>query len=252
MSSDLRGLGVPSGGVMLVHSSFRSLGTVPGGIETVVRGLIEAVGPSGTLLVPALSWRLRPPEIFDPLETPTNIGAIPEYFRLRKGTLRSVHPTHSVCGIGAMAAELLMDHHLDCTPCGSNSPFNRILDCDSRIVMLGCGLGPNTTMHALEERIEPLYFLGEKYSFGIREPGGRVYRKEYTTHGFAGKYAQRYDRVAEPRPADFIRKGHVLKADTYVIETMGLRDAVLGKLRENPFFFVDRISAEPGSIEVVD
>jgi len=81
-----------------VHTSLRSLGKVPGGAETVVRGLLYALGENGTLLTPALSYAsvgVNNP-VFDVLHTPSCVGALPEYFRTRPGTIRSVHPTHSV------------------------------------------------------------------------------------------------------------------------------------------------------------
>ena len=100
ISEDLSALGVRRGGVLLVHSSLRSLGYVPGGAETVIRGLLHALGEEGTLLLPSLSYDHATPRnpYFDIRRTPSNVGAIAEYFRQRPGTLRSMHPTHSVCG----------------------------------------------------------------------------------------------------------------------------------------------------------
>src|ERR1035437_5251842 len=139
IAASLRDLGVLPGDTVLLHSAFKSLGQVPGGIETVIEGLLHAIGTEGTLLMPALSWALRPPEIFDSRLTPTNVGAIPEYLRTRQGTSRSVHPTHSVCAVGRRTHELLDDHGLDCTPCGPHSPFRKLAESNGKIVMLGCG-----------------------------------------------------------------------------------------------------------------
>jgi hypothetical protein len=38
----------------MAHTSFKALGPVPRGIETVVQGFLLAIGPEGTLLMPAL------------------------------------------------------------------------------------------------------------------------------------------------------------------------------------------------------
>jgi aminoglycoside 3-N-acetyltransferase len=116
LAADLRALGVLPGATLVVHSSFKSLGAVPGGIETVIQGLLLAIGKDGTLLMPALSATLRTPAIFDVLATPARVGAIPEFFRTRPGTLRSLHPTHSVCAVGQQARALLAEHLLACTP----------------------------------------------------------------------------------------------------------------------------------------
>ncbi len=152
---DLLALGVRPGGVLLVHSSLRSLGPLPGGAESVIRALLAALGPDGTLLTPALSFasvgRDRP--IFDARQTPSCVGALSEAFRTRPGTLRSVHPTHSVCGAGCLAGELLGDHERDTTPVGPHSPFARLPAVHGQILFLGCGLRPNTSMHGVEERV---------------------------------------------------------------------------------------------------
>jgi aminoglycoside 3-N-acetyltransferase len=246
IAAEIRDLGVLPGNTVLLHSSFKSLGTVPGGIETVILGFLQALGPDGTLLMPALSWALRPPEVFDLRSTPTNVGAIPEYFRTREGTSRSLHPTHSVCAIGKRTHELLDDHGLDCTPCGMHSPLRKVVETNGKIVMLGCGLRPNTTMHALEECIEPPYLFGPRYVFTIRDRQGRTCQKEYKTHGFASHgFSQRYDKVMELDSSSFLLgKGQVLQAVTFILDAPRLKSAVLGKLKEDPYFFVEAVPNE--------
>lgn len=239
----LRDLGVLPGHTVLAHSAFKSLGHVPGGIETLIQGFLQAIGTEGTLLMPALSWALRPPEIFNSRLTLTNVGAIPEYFRTRKGTSRSIHPTHSVCAVGRRTHELLDDHGLDYTPCGPHSPFHKVAETNGKIVMLGCGLSPNTTIHALEEYVEPPYLYGPSYVFTITDQQGNTYRKEYRTHGFASHgYTQRYNKVMELDSSSFLARGQVLQATTFVLDAPKLKSAVLKKLKEDPFFFVDALA----------
>ena len=83
-------LGVRPGGVLLVHASLRSLGPLDGGAETVVLSLLEALCPQGTLLMPALSYATVGPQspIFNVAATPSCVGALSEYFRIRPGTIR--------------------------------------------------------------------------------------------------------------------------------------------------------------------
>ena len=241
IASDLEALGVQHGDIILVHSSLKSLGYVEGGAETVIQGLLKAVEEDGTLLLPALSYMQTPHHIHSTRETPSNVGAIPEYFRKREGTIRSIHPTHSVCGVGKAVSDLFGDHHLDRTPCGPNSPFRRMMDLGAKIVMLGCGLSPNTSMHTLEEYENPPYLFGRDCVYTITDWDGRRYEAKYRTHGFSG-WRQRYDRVAKlPSSDSFIRSGSVLEAQTFVLNTNALRNAVLEKMRESPCFFVERV-----------
>jgi aminoglycoside 3-N-acetyltransferase len=241
IAADLHALGVREGGVLMVHSSLSSMGHVPGGPETVIRGLLAALGPQGTLLLPALSYAYvrRKAPLFDVRRTPSNVGAIPEYFRRRHGTRRSLHPTHSVSAVGPMTAELLDDHIRDTTPCGPHSPFHKLREVDGQILMLGCGLRPNTSMHAIEELIVPSYLFGPPITYTLVDFDGRTFEKTYTSHGFR-RWWQRYDRVAQVMSPTDLVAGPVLEATAHLIHAPGLWDAVLRKMREDPLAFVAR------------
>lgn len=240
VATNLRTLGVNAGDVILVHSSFKALGPVPGGLETVIRGLLAGVGREGTLLLPALSYMQDPHSIHDARNTPCCVGALPEYFRLRQGTLRSLHPTHSLCGIGRYVKALFAKHDRDHTPCGPHSPFRKMIDLKAKIVMLGCGLHPNTTMHAIEEFVEPPYVFGGECIYHITDLQGHTFEKTYIQHGFDG-WRQRYDRVADlPEAARFMRRGRILEAETYVMDTPGLKEAAIKAMQQSPFHFVER------------
>lgn len=224
----------------MVHASLKSLGHVEGGVETAVQGLLDAVGPEGTLLMPALSYTHVTAEenTFDVRETPSNVGWLPEYFRRRQGTFRSVHPTHSVSGVGPRVEELFKDHILDTTPCGPHSPFRKLRDCDGQILMLGCGLRPNTSMHAVEELVEPPYLFTDPRVYRLILHDGSVQEKTYRPHDFHG-YRQRYDRVGDVLEASGISEGPVLGAKAHVINAPAMWAAAHAAIKKDPFFFVD-------------
>jgi len=241
IARDLRAAGVRRGGVLLVHSSLSSLGYVPGGAESVICGLLETLGPEGTLLMPALSYEHVDAEhpFFDVLATPSNVGAIPEAFRTRLGTLRSANPTHSVCGAGPRAVALLKDHLLDDTPCGPHSPFRLLPGCGGQILFLGCGMRPNTSMHAVEELVEPPYLFGGMASYTLRLANGSEPARVCRRHHFVG-YQQRYERLAGLLEAGALSTGRVLQATAQVVECGPMWEAALSALRRDPFAFVDR------------
>lgn len=234
-------LGVRPGGVLIVHSSLSSLGFLPDGPNAVVQGLRIALGADGTLLMPALSYELVTPEkpFFDTKTTPSNVGLIPEYFRNLPDTIRSLHPTHSVCAAGSLALKMVGEHSLDTTPCGVHSPFRKLPDFNGQILMLGCGLRPNTSMHAIEELVQPEYLFGSRISYRLTDEYGRVETKTYTIHNFTG-WIQRYERISALLPTGIMKQGYILKANSYLIESRGLWSAALQKLTRDPLFFVDR------------
>ena len=105
--------------------------------------------------------------------------------------------------------------------------------------MLGCGLAPNTTMHALDAYYKDPPYLGDPVLFTLKDWQGNIYQKEYKLHG-PGSCVQRYGRVADLDSAgSFVRRGKVLQAATFVLDAPRLKIAVLKKLKENSCFFVD-------------
>lgn len=243
MAADLTDLGVKKGGVLLVHSSFKSLGRVPGGPATAIAGLLDALGSEGTLLMPALSYETVNAEhpAFDVANTPSCVGALTEFFRKRAGTTRSVHPTHSVCGIGSRAESMLSRHIRNVTPCGPNSPFSRLKDEAGQILFVGCGLKPNTSMHAVEELVEPPYLYDGWVEYRITLADGSETMMRVRRHGFKG-WAQRYERIEAVMGREGIRAGRVLSADSFLLEAPVFWRKAHQALRESPLFFVDRMT----------
>jgi aminoglycoside 3-N-acetyltransferase len=88
--ADFVSLGLQHDTIVMVHSSLGRIGWTQGGPATVIAALLEVLGPRGTLVMPAESPQLADPTnqaVFDPLTTPTTMGAIPEAFRSYPGTL---------------------------------------------------------------------------------------------------------------------------------------------------------------------
>ncbi len=240
--TDLLRLGVRPGGVLLVHASLKSLGRVKGGAESVIQALLQAIGPNGTLLLPALSYATVDAKqpCFDLLHTPVCVGALPEYFRQLPGVIRSIHPTHSVCAYGKLARELTEKHHFDTTPCGRYSPFRLLPDYRGQILMLGCGFAPNTSIHAIEEVANVPYLLQkEAILYQIIQADGRKSQMRVRRHNFSGHYRQRYDRLAALLPADALSNGKVLEATAHLLEAPLMWETALRQLAEAPFYFVD-------------
>lgn len=242
LKNDLLQLGVRPGEVLMVHSSLKALGPVEGGAETVIQALLATLGETGTLLMPALTYERVTADqpIFDVQRTPGNVGLIPETFRLRAGTRRSVHPTHSVCAAGPLTQALLGAHLEDDTPCGPHSPFHLLPKMKGQILMLGCGLELNTSMHAIEELVVPPYLFDPPRQYQLILQDGSTVSKTYIPHNFHG-WIQRYDRVGEILSSPALRQGRVLQAEAFLIEAEALWEAAPVALRKDACFFVDKV-----------
>jgi aminoglycoside 3-N-acetyltransferase len=171
--ADLAALGVRPGDTLLVHSSMRSLGWVCGGPVAVVLALRDALGPDGTLVVPAQTPENRDPSrwsndqvprewwpairanlpAFDPATSSCRaMGLIAETVRTWPGAVRSCHPQTSFAALGARAGELMSVHRLS-SELGEQSPLAALESVAARILLLGVGYDRCTAFHLAEYRL---------------------------------------------------------------------------------------------------
>jgi Aminoglycoside N3''-acetyltransferase len=249
IAAALASAGYERGRSLLVHSSFSSVKKAVSGPDELIEALAEAVGPSGMLLFPALSYSFVTPDnpVFDAALTRSCVGFLAERFRTEWAEARSTHPTHSVCALGGGAGEALARHVLDSTPVGQNSPFSLLRDADGAILMLGCGLEPCTSMHGVEELANERvpggvdYLFGPEIDYRIVSADGSSRVARYRAHGFAGT-VQRYDRMrrilAEPELVRF----RLLGAEAWLIDARALWTKALEAMLGSPRRFVDRAS----------
>lgn len=149
----------------MVHTRMSALGWVVGGSETVVRALLDALGPDGTLMAYA-SWAdhvytledrpaehreayLAEPPRWDPATgaVDPDYGRVPERVRTWPGALRSDHPEASVVAIGPRASWLTGLHE---DGYGAGSPFARLVEADGQVLLLGAPLDTVTLLHHAE------------------------------------------------------------------------------------------------------
>jgi aminoglycoside 3-N-acetyltransferase len=152
-------LGVVPGTIGLIHSSMDVLKRrVPTLSATrLISILQEAVGESGTLLMPSLPFSgLQKPYIekglvFDVRKTPSQSGLLTEVFRRVPGVVRSSHPVASVAAWGRRALELVGDH-VHGSSFGPTSPYARVAALGGLEIGLGTpAWGSFSLFHVIEE-----------------------------------------------------------------------------------------------------
>ena len=243
---DLTALGIREGDTVLMHSSYKSLGGLEGGAKTFFEVMLELLGETGTMVVPALSYEnvTRANPVFDRAASPSCVGYLSEYFRTSvPGVIRSMHATHSCCAIGRLACELIRDHEKDTTPVGENSPFAKLPRVDGKILMLGCTPRRNTMIHGVEETVKLPYGIDWDTPVHYTMIDGDVrieqdaYRHQF--HLPEGEIVQRYDKVIELLSEDEASHGRVLEADCYLMSARAAWDKARARLLEEPLFFVE-------------
>ena len=156
---DLESLGVQRGSLLFVHSSLSALGRVEGGADAVADALLEALGPNGTLVVPAFTYAdphdypdsIDPAWIFDPASTRSGMGAVTNAVRTRNGALRSIHLWHSVAAVGPLAQTVVTaDGKAWASAWDETSPMAWVFDNGGFILLLGVPYQNLTAVHVWE------------------------------------------------------------------------------------------------------
>lgn len=145
-----RTVGVEPGDVLLVHSSYKSLGGVHGGPATVIDAFLEILGPDGTLVMPTFNFDFCRGVPFDARETPSQMGVLTELVRTRPDARRVPHPIYSFAVLGARADECAQIRNT--SSYGPDSLFAKLHEWDGKILVIGLSWNDSMTFfHHVEE-----------------------------------------------------------------------------------------------------
>ncbi|MFQ5665367.1 MAG: AAC(3) family N-acetyltransferase [Candidatus Binatia bacterium] len=173
------------GNHIVVHASLSSFGDVEGGASTVCGVLLEVVGASGTVLMPAFTYAETlggpaagslvasaggatsgPVPFHSDVSVSREIGVIAETFRHWPGVLRSSHPTHSFCAWGRRAREVLSTQRDNNTL----GPLKKLNVLQGHVLLLGTTLQSVTAIHLAEEQAAAAY-LGRRVAVRVNAAG---------------------------------------------------------------------------------
>lgn len=169
-------LGLRAGDVVYVHSSVDRLhlGFPFYRILSLIR---EVVSESGTILFPtypnlrisSYEYLLRG-ERFDVRRTPSYTGLLNEFARRQRGSIRSLHPTKSVCAMGPLAHELTATHQQSPYPYDACSPYYKLIECGAKIVGLGVSTRNLSFVYCADDAL--------KEAFPVRVYHDRIFEVE--------------------------------------------------------------------------
>ena len=260
LARDLEKLGLRPGGVAMIHCRMSALGHVAGGAETVVRALLDALGPDGTLMA-YTGWQDEPPEDLGQLDEQTKLiyleehpaydprvalsrrdhGRIPEALRTWPGARHSGHPEAGVAAVGLLADTLTARHPYNDTY-GPGTPYARLVELGGRVVVLGAPLDTVTLVHHAEAIAEVPDKRHVSYEAPVVVGSERVWRTFLDIDTSEG--ALPYERVLGEE--DYIehiarsalaagkgRSGLVGEATAYLFDTRGLVEHAVGWIEQN-------------------
>jgi aminoglycoside 3-N-acetyltransferase len=196
LARDLHNLGLRPGALVMVHCRMSALGRVVGGAETVVRALLDVVGPEGTLMA-YTGWQDAPPDDLGSLDeaarrayleehppydprtalSSRDHGRVPEALRTWPRSRHSWHPEAGVASVGPLADAITASHPYD-DAYGAGTPYARLVELGGLVALLGAPLETATLVHHAEAVAEVPGKRRVSYGMPILvgDPGERVWR----------------------------------------------------------------------------
>jgi aminoglycoside 3-N-acetyltransferase len=260
LARDLKNLGLRPGGVAMVHCRMSALGWVVGGAETVVRALLDAAGPGGTLMA-YTGWQDEPPDDLDALDEEAkriyleehpaydprvalsrrDHGRVPEALRTWPGACHSGHPEAGVAAVGSLAEVLTAEHPYD-DAYGAGTPYARLIELGSQVAVLGAPLDTVTLVHHAEAVAEVPGKRRVSYGSPVMVGGERVWRTFSDIDTADG--ALPYERVLGEEPyiehitrsalaAGAGRSGPVGEATAHLFDARRLVEHAVGWIERN-------------------
>lgn len=239
--SDLKALGIDPRGTTLAHCSYKSLGEVEGGPQTVIDSLVEYM-QDGLMVFPTHTWNnvTEDQPYYSVLETEVCIGIIPELARKTANAIRSAHPTHSVAAFGKDAQSFTAGEQVYTTPCPREGCWGKLLDRNATILLVGVGLNRDTFIHGVEEWLDiPNRINEKKRMLFIRLSDGTLV--SCPNSGHLGHVAENFPRVeGYLRERGILKEGKLGDAKVLYHQTQPLTEALNALLLKDPDLFGER------------
>lgn len=260
LARNLTRLGLAPGGVAMVHCRMSALGRVVGGAETVVRALLDTLGPGGTLMA-YTGWQDEPPDDLDALDDETRRiyleehpaydprvalsrgehGRVAEALRTWPGARHSLHPEAGVAAVGPLAEVLTASHSYD-DAYGAGTPYARIVELGGQVAVLGAPLETVTLVHHAEAIAEVSGKRRVSYGSPVIEGGERIWRTFSDIDTADGAFP--YERILGDE--DYIeyvarsalaagrgRSGPVGEGTAHLFDARGLVEHAVGWMERN-------------------
>jgi aminoglycoside N3'-acetyltransferase len=234
---DLKAMGITKGDHLALGISFKKIGYVVDGPETLIDALLETVGPEGTIMMNTFTEFFYPDEIelgwvdytFDPKTTKVNTGIIPETLRKRKNAIRSQHPTHSVAAIGKMAEYLTESHDENSS---AFLPFSRLSEINGKYLAIGIGERLVGFRHQAQYMAGLLDVVSWRRCVKFKARDGQI--KTITLRDRGGCPKRLSELVPHIRKSGLVQDGKVGMAASLLVPAKEALDGMTELLKKSP------------------
>ena len=233
--------------LLFMHSSLSACGSIEGGPATVINALRSWISDRAALALPTHTWSYPDhtgvAPVYDFRSTPSVVGAITNYYWRQPGVVRSQHPSHSLACSSPDAEDFLRNHESCETPCGAGTPYQRIAEGNSSVLMFGATLDAYTLFHTAEDAAGvPYLYVPEQVTLRTKGSDGTVRSLQMWRQDM--KVARRFAATAEwlSEQGLLIRRKLGLGELLFIPSARALHETMVTTLQRDPLFLVDESS----------
>lgn len=238
----LAGMGPMRAPFLFVHSSLSACGDIRGGPATVINAL-ESWAAGATLVMPTHTYCYPDAqgevECFEPRRTRSLVGAITDAMWRQPGVVRSIHPSHSLAAHGPRAVWLCQGHVSCPTPCGSGTPYAKMVEARSSVVMFGARMDAYTLFHTAEHEARvPYLYQARRYVLRARDLDGVLHEVPMLRQDMTVRRCFK-ERVEWMEQQGLLSRHPLGMGELlYVPDALAAHGALVAKLLQDPYFLV--------------
>jgi aminoglycoside 3-N-acetyltransferase len=236
----LERLQLPRDHVYVVHSSLLKFGLFEHGLPGVMACLWQVLGADATLLMPSFTFSYGRTRQWDWQRSRAETGALCEHFRRLPGTLRTLHPFHSLAVAGPRAAAFAACDGL--SSFGAGSPFALLHELSAINIGLGTDFeGGATFLHHGEEVAQVPYRYYQDFPGRVLDAQGlavaqtfRMYvRRADASCRWENRWAPVWDDLVQ---ADLVRRERLHGAQVFAMAVRPVHDWFVARLKADPLY----------------
>lgn len=185
----LEKMSAPRDGVVIMHSSLRSVGDVEGGGEGLLDAMIEYfTAEGGIFCVPTHTWGFigRADKItLDLTAAETNLGCFSRIAAADPRAVRTENPSHSmaVFGDGDRVLEFVRGEENVVDPTGADSCYGKLCRENGYVLLVGVTHNRNTYLHSVESMLGvPDRLTADFKKMTVKRKSGEIIEREMLCH----------------------------------------------------------------------
>lgn len=232
--------------MVVIHSSLFHFGVFKGGAPAFSNMLESVFDDSYTILMPAFNWGFPKTKVWNYHTTKSQCGLLTEYVRKLPGTLRTIHPLHSLVARGPRAEWLAST--ISRSSFGDGSAFDKMIQSGAYNLSLGSEfIGGATFCHVAEERMRVPYRFYKDFPGEVTDAKNERVTVDFNMYVRVIEDDYEYVNTWEIFREDALRHG-LARYDRYKQQTpiflMNVRDAhefLMDRMGRDPFYVAKKM-----------